>query len=242
MRIAIDTVESGVWTFPTFKNQRDPYMFNTLNSLVSAEASAYDLPEPSHTDPHELERFPGIPTVGVDSTPPHDNMYRSANYWGIQALRTFGYDPQRFLDSGGIAMVRRAKLHETGQVVALKSIRRKRGREKIRAQYSLLLTLRHCNIICPYAIIETPHDTWLCMEFCECGDLFTYTCTHGSFPDAKAQELFVQLLTGVDFLHQNGIAHLNLRPSNVLLATSQDWGFRASHLRRSSARRQAQAD
>lgn len=194
------------------------YLCGTLDSLLSTQASADDLPEVVDTDPHEAEDwFIDECKVGISPPQAQKIVFRSANYWGIQALNAFGYDPQQFLDNGGMAMIRRAKHHESGRIGVLKSIRRENGRDMIRAQYSLLLTVRHRNIICPDVLLETPHDTWMSMEFCEDGDLCAYVRLHGSFANARAHSLFMQLVSSVDFLHQHGIAHRNITPSNLLL-------------------------
>ena len=55
------------------------------------------------------------------------------------------------------------------------------------------------------------------MEFCNGGDLHEMIHTQGPFSEAKAKPLFRQIGYSLAYLHRHSIAHLDLKPHNVLV-------------------------
>jgi protein-serine/threonine kinase len=58
------------------------------------------------------------------------------------------------------------------------------------------------------------------MEFCAGGDLYTLVLTAGKLDVAEADCYFKQLMRGVEYMHQMGVAHRDLKPENLLLTTN----------------------
>lgn len=55
------------------------------------------------------------------------------------------------------------------------------------------------------------------MELCPNGDMFEYVIKRRHLPERLAQRWFVQLLSGLNHLHQLGVAHRDLKSENLLL-------------------------
>lgn len=55
------------------------------------------------------------------------------------------------------------------------------------------------------------------MEHCPGGDLFDYIVEKGRLEEEEAFKIFQQLLSGLEFIHENGVAHRDLKPENILL-------------------------
>ena len=58
------------------------------------------------------------------------------------------------------------------------------------------------------------------MEFCAGGDLYTLVLTAQKLDVAEADCYFKQLMRGVEYMHEMGVAHRDLKPENLLLTTN----------------------
>lgn len=56
----------------------------------------------------------------------------------------------------------------------------------------------------------------IALELAPGGELFDYVATTGKFSDEISRFYFKQLIEGLDYVHQRGIAHRDLKPENVL--------------------------
>ncbi|KAH6885876.1 kinase-like domain-containing protein [Thelonectria olida] len=79
---------------------------------------------------------------------------------------------------------------------------------------------QHPNIIEWFASGEDAIWRWIAMEYAEGGDLFDKIEADVGVRQDIAQVYFVQLVSGVSFMHSKGVAHRDLKPENILL--SQD--------------------
>lgn len=77
----------------------------------------------------------------------------------------------------------------------------------------------HPNVVTLLDVLESPDCTYVVMEYCDEGDLFTNITEHGHFVgnDRIAKRIFLQILDAVEFCHRNGIYHRDLKPENVLI-------------------------
>ncbi|GAO17209.1 hypothetical protein UVI_02057510 [Ustilaginoidea virens] len=78
---------------------------------------------------------------------------------------------------------------------------------------------QHPNIIEWFATGEDNVWRWIAMEFAEGGDLFDKIEADVGIRQDIAQLYFVQLVSGVSFMHSKGVAHRDLKPENVLLSS-----------------------
>lgn len=79
---------------------------------------------------------------------------------------------------------------------------------------------QHPNVIEWFASGEDAVWRWIAMEYAEGGDLFDKIEADVGVRQDIAQVYFVQLISGVSFMHSKGVAHRDLKPENILL--SQD--------------------
>ncbi|KAJ5683858.1 uncharacterized protein N7477_000203 [Penicillium maclennaniae] len=81
------------------------------------------------------------------------------------------------------------------------------------------LASQHPNVVSLVRIMDSPDCTYVVMEFCPEGDLFSNITDKGNFVgnDPLAKRVFLQLLDAVQFCHNLGIYHRDLKPENVLV-------------------------
>lgn len=149
------------------------------------------------------------------------------------------YTLQVKLGEGGFAEVMKAVNNKTGDLVAIKFIRKK----KILVdplQQSLLMNeiavqkqLKHPNIIQLREIYETPEHVCLVMDLVTGGELFDRIIKQGSYTERDASIVMLALFRTIKYIHDKDIAHRDLKPENCLYENSSptaalkisDFGF-----------------
>lgn len=78
---------------------------------------------------------------------------------------------------------------------------------------------RHHNVVSLVRILESEDCTYVVIEFCPEGDLFSNITERGLFVgnDPLAKRAFLQILDAVYFCHSIGIYHRDLKPENILV-------------------------
>ena len=86
-------------------------------------------------------------------------------------------------------------------------------------EYNFLKNINHPSIVHVTGAAEDKNNFYMEMEYCASGDL-----SHCLWPNKGTnylekviKTLSVQLLLGLKTLHQNGIIHCNLKPSNIII-------------------------
>ena len=101
---------------------------------------------------------------------------------------------------------------------------------RLAREIEILKQVKHPNVIECFDVIETADSWYLIMEYASGGDLFDYIVNKGKVSESEASKFFAQILSGVEYLHQNGICHRDMKLENILLDSENkikivDFGF-----------------
>lgn len=87
----------------------------------------------------------------------------------------------------------------------------------IEREITVLKMVKHPNIIECYEVIETKHNWYIIMEYVSGGELLDYIEERGKLTEKEASTFLLQLITGVGYLHEQGIYHRDLKLENIML-------------------------
>jgi serine/threonine protein kinase len=78
---------------------------------------------------------------------------------------------------------------------------------------------QHHNVVKILRILDSQDCTYVVLEYCPEGDLFSNITESGRFvgDDLSSKDAFLQILDAVQFCHSIGIYHRDLKPENILV-------------------------
>ncbi|ORY86846.1 kinase-like domain-containing protein [Protomyces lactucae-debilis] len=110
---------------------------------------------------------------------------------------------------------------------AVKEFRRKPNEndkkytKRLTSEFCISSSLRHPNVIHTLDLLQDAKGDYCeVMEFCAGGDLYSLILAAGKLDMHEADCYFKQLMRGVSYLHEMGVAHRDLKPENLLLTPS----------------------
>jgi len=130
------------------------------------------------------------------------------------------YELGKELGRGGFSVVREGTDRVTGEKIAIKFIEKKFvDQEELKLlgrEIDIMKKVNHRNVLRLIEIYETDQHLSLVMELVNGGELFYKIVDKGSYSERDARDIVMQLVEGVDYLHEKGIAHRDLKPENLL--------------------------
>ncbi|NLE36616.1 MAG: protein kinase [Pirellulaceae bacterium] len=127
--------------------------------------------------------------------------------------------------SGSFARVYRAVHRRTGEVVAVKVLRKRFSENpadcKVFIREGLLgKSLRHKNIVRIHDVVATKQAHFLVMEFVEGRNLRQFIKIRGKIEPAEATRLMIDITGGLQHAFERAMTHRDLKISNVLVASN----------------------
>lgn len=152
-----------------------------------------------------------------------NNILKSQLQEAIDAKKAILNRDFRFikhLAQGGFGSVWLVKHTVSGQLFAIKQLKNvdKQDQSMIQKEIELLASFNNPNIIAFKAGFNVEDVLYLVMEFCPKGSLADKIKNQGKLNEQEIINYFLTLTKTLNFLHDKGVIHHDIKPSNILVA------------------------
>ena len=168
-----------------------------------------------------------LPVGTPASTPPVGGRRGSREFSGTERFQLL-----RQLGMGGMGVVYEALDVDSGEKVALKTLRNLDGTAILmfKQEFRSVAGVHHPNLIRLGELIESRGDWFFTMELIKGVDLTTWLADGNT---QRLRDTLAQLVTGLGALHDAGHVHRDVKPSNVLVSNGRaillDFGLAIRH-------------
>uniref|UniRef100_A0A8C8J526 non-specific serine/threonine protein kinase n=1 Tax=Oncorhynchus tshawytscha TaxID=74940 RepID=A0A8C8J526_ONCTS len=123
------------------------------------------------------------------------------------------------LGRGRFSVVKRCDHKSSKRTVAVKLVNKKlMKRDQVTQELSLLQRLQHTHLVRLLDTYETPSSYVLVLEMVDQGRLLDYIVSWGNLTEEKVASYLRNILEALHYLHNCRIAHLDLKPENLLVS------------------------
>lgn len=141
-----------------------------------------------------------------------------ASLVGIPSLRDFAL--RKRIAKGGFGSVWVAKKISSGDIFALKVLRREGERMMTRVEELILKQHTSAFLVRGYYSFATRRHIVLALEYMPGGDLGTMLVQVGCLPEPQARFYLAEAVAGISYLHREGVVHHDVKPQNMLISAS----------------------
>ncbi|KAJ3240148.1 Protein kinase [Chytriomyces hyalinus] len=126
------------------------------------------------------------------------------------------------LGEGTFGKVKLGVHWRTGEKVAVKAIQKSKIKtvkqmNSVQREVRLMKLLKHPHIVDVKETLEDENEIFLVMEYASGGELFDYIAKQCQQDENMARVYFRQVVSAINYCHQNSIIHRDLKPENLLL-------------------------
>ena len=137
------------------------------------------------------------------------------------------YQLGRVLGQGSFATVKRATCKKSGEVWAVKIIRKKalgpEDQEALEKEVQImqeLSQLKHEHIVYLKEVYDSSDNFYMVMELCSGGEVFDRIVMKEKYTENEARDALKQIVAAIETCHDRGIVHRDLKPENLLYVSA----------------------
>lgn len=142
---------------------------------------------------------------------------------GVSAVVTEFYDFGKLIGIGAYSEVFLARDQLRNELCAIKVLERadREHGKLIDRELKVLRMLDSNSLVRTCDIFDTPTQTFVVMEYLAGGELLDLITENDHLSERTAKHVLKQVILAVLYLHERGIAHRDVKPENILLASNQ---------------------
>ncbi|KAK6073529.1 hypothetical protein SCUP515_06864 [Seiridium cupressi] len=163
---------------------------------------------------------PAVVAARHERTPGTPRKESSGRERALQDPGLKDYRLGESLGKGAFGAVYKAIHWGTGEAVAVKQIKLsnlpKSELRMIEAEIDLLKNLHHDNIVKYIGFVKSVDCLNIILEYCENGSLHSICKAYGKFPENLVGVYMTQVLQGLQYLHDQGVIHRDIKGANIL--------------------------
>lgn len=140
-------------------------------------------------------------------------------------LNGLQYRIEKEIGAGGVGVVYKATNFEEGQSICLKVLNPlthfdyDRLVDRFYREARIAKELLHENLIKIYDVGKFFNHHHYSMEFCSGGNLKTFLRKESNIAFGRKWEIFKQICSGLNSIHESGYVHRDLKPDNIMIKT-----------------------
>ncbi|XP_027204635.2 serine/threonine-protein kinase ULK3-like isoform X1 [Dermatophagoides pteronyssinus] len=160
-------------------------------------------------------------TNAIQSNNNKTNVIINSSSLNSSMPKVDGYQLNHLIGKGSYGHVFRAEKKISHEIVAIKCIPlkslSKNSHDNIINEISILKQLKHDFIVQMLDFQWDKAFVYMIFEFCPGGELASIIRLKRSFPEEIVQHFLQQLASAMKYLRDNNVAHLDLKPQNILI-------------------------
>jgi len=132
------------------------------------------------------------------------------------------FDLIKVIGTGAFGIVRLCRKKDTGEVFAMKQMRKKEMVHKnqvhhVRAEKDVLSIAKNDWVIGLHFTFQDDHFLYMVMDYLPGGDLMTHLMRKDTFSEAETRFYIAELVEAVDYIHTNlHYVHRDIKPDNIV--------------------------
>jgi len=193
------------------------FHYKDVSERINACQESQDRPASVPAPAPAPAAVPPVPQEPVQSAPPAAPVQTAP-----QEDPAKRYKVIKEIGRGGSGVVYVATDNSLNRHIALKLLPKGLGDDaelvrRLSEEARQVSRVAHANIVALYDFQQTGGRSFITMEYVDGSTLKTILKTSGKVPVLSAMKIVYQCCQGLDHVHKKGMAHLDIRPDNIML-------------------------